>query len=55
MSGDPPFARGPLADATGLDSEGAGVEEMLQGTFSTDKEGMDGVTASSETTSFLRR
>ena len=44
----PPFARSPLADTIGLDDEGAGVEEIVQGTFRTDKEGMDGFTASSE-------
>ena len=48
MLSDTPFARGPLADEIGLYGEGAGVEEMLQSTFSKDKEGMDGVAASSE-------
>ena len=36
MSGDSPFAKGPLVDAVGLDGEGNGVEKMLQGTFRMD-------------------
>ena len=54
MLGDPPFARGPLVDVIGLDGERAGVEDMLQGTFDTDNEDMDSITASSEMTSFLK-
>ena len=54
MSGDSPFARGPLADAVGLDGEGEGVDEMLQGTFDTDKSGLNGAAASSEMSSFLK-
>ena len=52
MSGDSPFARGPLAEAIGLDGEGQGVDEMLQGTFDVDKAGLDGAAASSEIHSF---
>lgn len=52
MSGDSPSARDLLADAIGLDCVEAGVEEILQGTFSTDNEGMDGVAAFSEMKSF---
>ena len=54
MYGDSPFARGPLADAVGLDEEGEGVEEMLQGTFDTDKSGLNGAAASSEMSSFMK-
>ena len=52
MSGDSPFARGPLAEAIGLDGEGQGVDEMLQGTFDVDKAGLDGAAASSDMHSF---
>ena len=52
MSGDSPFARGPLAEAIGLDGEGHGVDEMLQGSFDVDKAGLDGTAASSEMNSF---
>lgn len=44
MLGDSPFSRGPLADKVGLDGDVSRVEEMIYGTFSTDKEGMDGDT-----------
>ena len=54
MSGDSPFARGPLAEAIGLDGEGDGVEDMLNGTFDTDREGLDGIAASSEMRSFIK-
>jgi len=54
MSGDSPFARGPIVDAVGLDGEGEGVEEMLQGTFDIDKAGLNGAKASSEMSSFLK-
>jgi hypothetical protein len=53
MSGDTPFARGPLADKIGKDGEGAAVEEMLKGSFVFDTEGMDEVHASKEMTSFF--
>mmetsp|Transcript_20521 Transcript_20521/g.24444 ORF Transcript_20521/g.24444 Transcript_20521/m.24444 type:complete len:134 (+) Transcript_20521:2-403(+) len=43
MSGDSPFARGPLADAIGKDGEGEEVEKLLQGTFTMDKEGIDDI------------
>ena len=33
MSGDNPSARVPLATSIGLDQDGSGVEEMMQGTF----------------------
>ena len=37
ISSNSPFAYGPLANTIGLDGKGASVEELLQGTFSTDK------------------
>ena len=43
----------PLADSAGLDGEGAGVDEMLQGTFDTDTAGMNGAAVSSEMRSFF--
>lgn len=54
MSRDSPFARAPVVDAMGLDDEGVGVDEILQGTFDTDKAGMNGAAASSETRRFLK-
>jgi len=54
MSGDSPFAQAPLADAVGLYGKGAGVDEMIQGTFDTDKAGMNGAIASSDMHSFLK-
>ena len=54
MSGDSPFAKGPLADVVGLDSDGGGVDEMLQGTFDIDKAGLRCTAASSEMHSFLK-
>ena len=55
MLGNSHFARGPLADAIDLDGDGDGVEDMRQGNFSKDKEGMDGAAAFLEMKSFLRR
>ena len=43
-----PFSRAPLTEEIGLDVEGTGMEEMLQGTFRTDKEGSNGGAAYSE-------
>ena len=54
MSGDSPFARGAIAESIGLDGEGEGVEEMLQGTYTMDTEGLDEVSASSEMKSFIK-
>ena len=54
MSEYPPFARGHIANKLGLDGEEKGVDEMLQGTFSTDREGLNGVVASSEMNSFIK-
>ena len=53
MSGDTPFARGLLSDAVGLDGESAGVDEMLQGTYSIDAQNMTPLMASNEMKSFL--
>lgn len=53
MSGDFPFARGPLADRVGLDGKGAGVKDILQGNFSTDKGGLNRAAASSEMKSVI--
>jgi len=38
----------------GLDGEGAGVSEMIQGTFDTEKAGMNGAASSSKIHSFLK-
>ena len=52
MSGDTPFARGPLTDIIGRDGEGVAVEEMLKGTFIQDTTGLDEVHASKEMKAF---
>ena len=52
MSSDSPFARGPLAEEVGLDGEGKGVEEMLQGIIRIDRDVLEGASASSEMKSF---
>ena len=54
MSGDSPFARGSISDSIGLDGKGTGVDEMLQGTFITDKEGLNEVSDSSEMQIFIK-
>jgi hypothetical protein len=53
MSGDTPFASGPLADQIGKDGEGVAVEEMLKGSFVLDTSGLDEVHASKEMKAFL--
>ena len=54
MSGDTPFARGPLANDIGVDGHEDKVEEMLQGTYVIDDTGMDDVHASSEMKCFMQ-
>lgn len=54
MSGDLSFIRGPISDKIGLDGEGTGVDEMLQGTFDTEMEGWNGIVASSEMKTFVK-
>lgn len=54
VSGDSPFVRWYIADSIGLDSKGKGVDEILQGIFSTDEEGLNKVSASSEIQSFIK-
>lgn len=54
MSRDSPFACGPITAVIGLDREGTCVEEILQGTFDTYMEGLDGIAASSEIKSFIQ-
>ena len=48
MSGDTPFARGPLANDIGVEGQEDQVEDMLKGTYVMDETGMDAVHASSE-------
>jgi len=54
MSSDSPFDRVPLAEEVGLDCEVRGVDDMLQGTFRTDREVLKGAAASSEMKSFIQ-
>lgn len=54
MSGGSPFDRGSIVDKVGLDREGTGVDEMLQSTFSTDREGLNSIAASSDMKSFIQ-
>ena len=54
MSGDTPFARGPLATDIGVDGEGDKVEEMLKDTYVMDDKGLDDVHASVEMTYFMK-
>ena len=53
MSGDTPFARGPLADQIGKYGKGVAVDEMLKGSFTLDTTGLDEVHASKQMKSFL--
>ena len=53
MSGDTPFARGPLSVDVGKDGEGEEVDEMLQGTYSIDNKNMTPLMASTEMKSFI--
>ena len=53
MSGDTPFARGPLADLVGDDGEGEAVEEILKVKFTLDIKELDEAAASSEMKSFI--
>ena len=48
MSGDTPFAQGPLADQIGNDGEGAAVDEMSKGSYTLDTSGLDEVHALKE-------
>ena len=54
MSGDTPFARGPLAKDIGIDGQGHKVEEMLKGTYVMDDKGLDDVHASNEMKCFMK-
>lgn len=54
MAGDSHFARGPVVDKIGLDGKGKGADEMLQDNSSTDMEGLNGVTVSSEMNIFIK-
>ena len=53
MSGDTPFARGPLSEVVSKDGEGDGVDDMFQGTYSIDDKDMTPLMASNEMNSYL--
>ena len=54
MSGDTPFAAGPLLDSIGLDGEEDGVEDHLDRIFHMDTKIMDKVSSSIAMTIFLK-
>ena len=54
MSGESPFARGPLAADIGLDGEGDAVEDILKGKYKRDLSGLDEASTSSEMKNFIK-
>ena len=54
MSGESPFARGPLTADIGLDGKGDAVEDILKGKYKRDLGGLDEASASSEMKNFIK-